>query len=918
MSKLSRGVIGLSLLVSGFAFGTLQSQAVPVAGAGGRILLQSAIRIQDTRSIPSSTVTTTRLGAGQILNVTLVARQTAGTASLHACGAPASAGPAAFVFQPNEAIAHRVLTDANSDCLTSTTPVDFIVDKSGDISDTPAVNRLQYVPLATPASLLDASVSAGSATTLDLGIPTPTEARAAVIALETRGGDAIGFATAFTCGGVTPMAADLLVGQSTTANVAYVPITTTAGPCVFSGGPAWLHLTLLGWLSISGPDTASVPPAIKPQLAPVTNGGGRVLLQDRTRIQDTRATSQDGATTTRLGAGQILNVTLQARQKAGSARLHACGAPSTTGHVFALFQPFDVWVNRVHTDTTSDCLTSTTAVDFLIDKSGEVADTPTVDRLQYVPLATPTWLLDATVSAGSTTPLDLGTPVPAEARAAVVVLQTDNADADGFATAFTCGSNLPTAADLNVEHSATVNVAYVPINATAGPCVYLSSSAALRVRLLGWLSASGPDRASLPPAIELQLENVRPPGLSAITPSRLLDTRSEPAPNGEKLEGGMFGELPFGADAARSISAVVLNVTVDQPEAGGFITLYPCDQARPVTSNLNFSSGQTIANLVTAKLSATGSVCVFSSATTHVIIDFTGGYVVNDGSGSQAVAPLRLLDSRNAVGVPTRSRANADSTTTLHVAGIGGTPATGAQAVTLNVTVDQPETGGFVTVYPCGENVPRASNLNYAAGQTIANLVTVKVGQDGNVCIYTSGSAHLIADLAAWYQPSLPAGFKGLTPSRVLDSRNAVGISGITLLGAGSITTLAIAGHGGVPTSGAEAVTLNITVDQPQGGGFVTIFPCGQDVPTASNLNYTRGQTIANLVNVKLAPSGTVCIYTSASAHVLADVAGYSTTTPDGYWVVRFTHLSQTEVAQPDPTQLLTNAAIAARRFRVG
>jgi hypothetical protein len=234
--------------------------------------------------------------------------------------------------------------------------------------------------------------------------------------------------------------------------------------------------------------------------------------------------------------------------------------------------------------------------------------------------------------------------------------------------------------------------------------------------------------------------------------------------------------------------------------------------------------------------------------------------------------------------------------------------------------VDQPETGGFVTVYPCGENVPTASNLNYAAGQTIANLVTVKLGQDGNVCFYTSGSAHLIADLAAWYQPSLPTGFKELAPVRVLDSRNAIGTAGNALLGTGSITTLVVAGRGGVPVTGAEAVTMNITVDQPQGGGFVTVFPCGQDVPTASNLNFSRGQTIANLVSVKLAANGTVCIFTSASAHLLADVAGYSTTTLDFYWTTVFTRLSQpmTELAQPDPTQLLTDAAASARRFTLG
>jgi hypothetical protein len=679
----------------------------------------------------------------------------------------------------------------------------------------------------------------------------------------------------------------------------------------FSRGIVGLSMLATGLVGATGRATA----------APVPGVGGRVLLQSATRIQDSRNTfGQTGVTTSTIGADLIVNIFVGAHQTAGEARLHACGAPASTGEVAFVFAPSDVAVHRVLTDATSDCLTATTAVDVIVDKFGDVSASPTTDRLQYVSLAAPELVLDTTVAARSPTPLNLGIAIPADARAAVIVLETAGDDAAGFATAFTCDGFVPITSDLLVNQLASANVAYVPVTATAGPCVYSAEAASLQVTLLGWLSTAGPDTASLPPAITLQPENIRPPGLVAITPTRVLDTRSIPTPNGQKLEGGTYGVLPFGEDTVQLVSAVVLNVTVDQPEAGGFITVYPCDQARPETSNLNYKSGQTIANLVTAKLAGNGWVCIFSSATTHIIVDLTGGYVVNGGSGSQAVAPVRLLDSRNAVGVATRSRASADSTTPLHVAGTGGVPAISAQAVTLNVTVDQPATGGFVTVYPCGEDVPNASNVNYAAGQTIANLVTVKLGQDGNVCFYTSGAAHLIADLAAWYQPSLPAGFKELAPVRVLDSRNAIGIAAKALLGAGSVTTLVVAGRGGVPATGAEAATLNITVDQPQGGGFLTVFPCGQDVPTASNLNYARGQTIANLVTVKLSRTGTVCVFTSASAHVLADVAGYSTTTPDLYWLTRLTRLSQplADLAETDATQLLSDATSAARRFTLG
>ncbi|MUH51886.1 MAG: hypothetical protein F2789_11835, partial [Actinobacteria bacterium] len=115
------------------------------------------------------------------------------------------------------------------------------------------------------------------------------------------------------------------------------------------------------------------------------------------------------------------------------------------------------------------------------------------------------------------------------------------------------------------------------------------------------------------------------------------------------------------------------------------------------------------------------------------------------------IAPVRLLDSR--VGVPSTvdgrfwqvgARA-AGSVTELVVAGRGGV-AVDAAAVVLNVTVTEPQTPGFVTVFPCGSAVPTASNLNFVAGQTVPNAVIAKLGTNGKVCLYTSAVTHLIVD----------------------------------------------------------------------------------------------------------------------------------------------------------------------------
>ncbi len=111
---------------------------------------------------------------------------------------------------------------------------------------------------------------------------------------------------------------------------------------------------------------------------------------------------------------------------------------------------------------------------------------------------------------------------------------------------------------------------------------------------------------------------------------------------------------------------------------------------------------------------------------------------------------------------------DAGATTSLVVAGRGGVPAN-ATAVTLNVTATGSLGGGFATVYPCGAPRPDTSNINFAAGSTVANAVTSKVGVGGAVCIYNDAATHLIVDVNGYFPPT--ANFGSLAPARLLDTR---------------------------------------------------------------------------------------------------------------------------------------------------
>ena len=72
----------------------------------------------------------------------------------------------------------------------------------------------------------------------------------------------------------------------------------------------------------------------------------------------------------------------------------------------------------------------------------------------------------------------------------------------------------------------------------------------------------------------------------------------------------------------------------------------------------------------------------------------------------------------------------------------------------LNVTVTEPEAAGYATVYPCGIEPPLASNLNFIGDQTVANASIVKVGTNGEVCVYNSQTTHLVVDASGYFPPT--------------------------------------------------------------------------------------------------------------------------------------------------------------------
>ncbi|MEV4559916.1 hypothetical protein AB0K51_23395 [Kitasatospora sp. NPDC049285] len=361
-------------------------------------------------------------------------------------------------------------------------------------------------------------------------------------------------------------------------------------------------------------------------------------------------------------------------------------------------------------------------------------------------------------------------------------------------------------------------------------------------------------------------------------PTRLLDTRApigvptaEPvAPRGTvDLQVAGVAGIPAG------VTAVTLNVTVTEPGTPGHLTVYPHGDEMPTASNLNWTAGQTIPNLVTVPVKD-GKVSFYnaSDATVQVIADLAGYYSAK-GSTFNPAGPTRLLDTRAPIGVATAKAVAPRGTVDLQVTGVAGIPA-GATAITLNVTVTEPGTDGHLTVYPHGQSAPNASNLNWTTGQTIPNLVTVPV-KDGKVSFYNASDAtvHVIADLAGYYTTGGDITYRPIGPTRVMDTRTN------SWDGNGMRPAAPVA-----PRSNLElylegpfidgAVVLNVTVTEPGTDGHLTVYPHGDPLPTASNLNWRAGQTIANQVVVPV-KDGMITFYNASDStvHVVVDQFGY-------------------------------------------
>jgi hypothetical protein len=385
----------------------------------------------------------------------------------------------------------------------------------------------------------------------------------------------------------------------------------------------------------------------------------------------------------------------------------------------------------------------------------------------------------------------------------------------------------------------------------------------------------GPTGLGTPDGVSAFLSSYYQP----ITPTRFLDTRNGTGgTTGPVKAGGTVKLQVEGVDgvAPVNVTAVAINLTATDESSSGDIVAYPDGTTLPGTSNLNYVASTNVANLAIVPVGADGAIDLYnaSSGTTQLVGDVSG-YFTSDmtAAGDTTYTPLtptRVLDTRNAIGAP-KAKLAGGGTLTLQIGGANGIPA-GVTAVEINLTAVDESGSGFLTAYADGTATPVTSGLQFGTN-AIAGLAIVAVGADGEIDIHDSGtsSTDVVGDVSGYFTTGTAGEtYRAIAPTRLIDTRTSTAVA--------ADGTLAVT-PGSLIVAPQQTPVANVTVTGGSSGGDLVVYPAGTSRPGTSNLNYVKGQTIANLA-IAATGDGTADIYndSSGTVEVIVDVSGYFST----------------------------------------
>jgi hypothetical protein len=253
-------------------------------------------------------------------------------------------------------------------------------------------------------------------------------------------------------------------------------------------------------------------------------------------------------------------------------------------------------------------------------------------------------------------------------------------------------------------------------------------------------------------------------------PIRLLETRTgEPGcvtTNAALLAGSIRTQNGIitcdGVTIPSDALALVGNATTVDPQADGFLTLYPANATQPFVSSSNFVAGQIMNAPFTVGLSPSGSFNIFTTTTTQLVVDITGYYSsqMNNVTGQGLLfnslgSPLRLLDTRpgeSGCYLPGAPMAGGTTYTQQTQSACTNLTPT-ARALIGNATIVDPSAAGYLTFWPSNVTQPLIATSNYTQSQVFNRYFTIGLAPDGSFKRFSTANTHLVIDISGFFAP---------------------------------------------------------------------------------------------------------------------------------------------------------------------
>jgi hypothetical protein len=226
-----------------------------------------------------------------------------------------------------------------------------------------------------------------------------------------------------------------------------------------------------------------------------------------------------------------------------------------------------------------------------------------------------------------------------------------------------------------------------------------------------------------------------------ITPTRLFDTRS-----GTALAAGSTKNFAIQSTAGipTTAQAYSLNITAIPSGTLGDIIVWPNGQSQPGTSTLNTATNIT-ANAAIVGAGTNGSISVFTTGTTNLLIDINGYWAPASSGGLSLypVTPVRIYNS---------GTTDVSGTVTIPApAASTGIPSS-ANAFLMNATVTPPSALGYLALWAAGTTQPSVSTLNANDASVTSNLAIVGT-TSGSVDVFAANPTLLTLDVYGYFAP---------------------------------------------------------------------------------------------------------------------------------------------------------------------